>query len=127
MASEYRTPQGIGTQGITRSGYRYPIGRPPNSLRLESDAVQDNFARCRSDLEVFRENVKFVIYMRGYSATQVFRELSRHGIRGCRQSFYSDNLKKSFPSVLYISTFARVLGVPTWMLLHPDIESVFRP
>lgn len=127
MASDRRTPRDIGTQGITRSGYRYTMGRPPNSLRLDGDVVHDNFTRCRSDLEVFRENVKFVIYMRGYSTTQVFKELARHGISGCRQSFYSDNLKKSFPSVLYISTFARVLGVPTWMLLHPDIEQVFQP
>lgn len=126
MTSDCNTPKRTSAQGTSRSHYRYPTGKPKHTLELTGDVIADNNVRCRDDLWTFKENVKWVCFKRGYSLTQVVREMRAHGVRVRRETLFERDLRR-YPSAIYISTFARVLGVPTWMLLHPDIESVFQP
>lgn len=125
MASEYPRLRGIDGQGITHRHYRYPTGTPRNQLVLSGEVIADNHNRCVEDMLLFKENVRWVAWKRGYSLTQVCRELNEHGVKVRRSTLLEKDLRR-YPSVLYVSTFARVLGVPTWMLLHPEIEQVFQ-
>lgn len=125
MTSDCNTPKRTSAQGTSRSHYRYPTGAPRNQLVLTGEVIPDNHSRCVDDMHLFKENVKWVCFKRGYSLTQVCRELNAHGVKVRRSTLLERDLRR-YPSVLYVSTFARVLGVPTWMLLHPDIEQVFQ-
>ena len=56
--------------------------------------------------------------------TQVFNELRSHGIMVSRNALLAKD-RRSLMGLLYVSTFARVLNVPTWVLLHDNIEAVW--
>lgn len=75
-------------------------------------------------MDIFKENVRWVTWKRGYSLTQVCKELNNHGVKVRRSTLLEKGLRR-YPSVLYVSTFARVLNVPTWVLLHDNIEAVW--
>jgi hypothetical protein len=92
---------------------------------LTGDVAEANFDRYNDDLTLFKRNLKFVVNKRGYTITQVYKELNRHGVRVSRESMLEKGRVRKMVSLLYMSTFARVLDVPTWVLFSEDIEAVW--
>jgi len=125
MESKSSTPTRMHGQSRTYTPRAYPSKKPRNIFTLQGDVVSANFDRYRADMNLFKRNLKFVIHKRGYSVKQVYAELNRHGVNVNREAMvrYKDVTK--MVSLLYMSTFARVLDVPTWVLFSDDIEAVW--
>lgn len=87
----------------------------PENLR---ELIVDHIA---GDMERMRYNIKFVCFMRGYSLTYAIKCFSEHGIKFDRQSLIYGG-RKIAVSLLYLSTWALVLEVPTWLLLSESIQ-----
>ena len=87
--------------------------------------TDDNFAianmiYCKSALDVFRFNVKSAILSAGSSVNSFFKQLNATGLKIDRCNFISGNLR-FFPSILWVGTFARCLGLQTHQLLDPSL------
>ena len=104
---------------------RYPVTKSRNTLTLPDNQIAQDFQRAFEDNCLLVENIKFVVFQRGYSLTRLSDELHRVGIKFSRSSFLQRRKagwRGRYPSLLMLSTFALILEVPTWMLLSEDIE-----
>ena len=125
MTSDYQTPTKAHGQSRTYTPRAYPSKKPKNDFTLHGDVVSANFDRYRSDMNLFKRNLKFVIHKRGYSVKQVYAELNKHGVKVNREAMVRYKDVRKMVSLLYMSTFARVLDVPTWVLFSEDIEAIW--
>ena len=90
----------------------------PESFRLET------YARNKSDLALLRKNIQYITYHRGFSLAYVIREVRKEGIRINREAIVrKEGGRKISVSLLYISTWALILQVPTWLMLSDQIEA----
>lgn len=86
-----------------------------------------NGERSAYDSSLFRGNVRFITSQKDQpSLRAIFREFKEHGLGASRTKFISPTANLHAPRLTFISTFARVLGVPTWLLLSEDIETDWR-
>jgi hypothetical protein len=125
MESKSSTPTRTHGQSRTYTPRAYPNKPPSKMFLLTGDVAEANFDRYNDDLTLFKRNLKFVVNKRGYTITQVYKELNRHGVRVSRESMLEKGRVRKMVSLLYMSTFARVLDVPTWVLFSDDIEAVW--
>lgn len=106
----------------SRRPAQFPRIASVNSLKLPIDLRSAVDGRTAGDMERLRYNIRFVCFARGYSLTYVINQLKKEGISFHRNSIMYGGRKRSV-STLYLSTWAFVLDVPTWLLLSESIES----
>lgn len=115
-------------KGLTRKAV-YNVNKStqkPINTEIEP-FVAANFDIASNDLLVFRTNVKFIIQHCNWSIAGFFRSLNKAGIKTARENFiYGNNYNKFFPSILFISTFARLLGVSTSDILSENLPDLVK-
>ncbi len=76
------------------------------------------------DMSRLRFNIKFVIHKRQSNVTHFCKELKSVGIKVSRNGIVSGGSQFSV-QLMYITTMALALRVPTWLMIHPNIESIW--
>lgn len=82
------------------------------------------FLQLALDMEQLRFNIKYLAYKRGSNVAQLCRDLHSVGIRTSRDGIVRGTRRFSV-QLQYITTMALALRVPTWVMIHPNIESIW--
>lgn len=90
----------------------------------DSIAIQ-NFDFAKPDIFLFRNNVKEAVRYTGISFTKFWSYAKANGIPTCRRSFGSTQ-RFSFPSYLFLATFARLLGIHMKYLLDENLPELLK-
>lgn len=94
-----------------------PLPQPTNLTEL----VREQLAL---DMERLRYNIRFIVHKRGSNLFQFVKEMHKVGIKTSREGIVRGNRRWSV-QLLYITTMALALRVPTWLMIHPNIESIW--
>ena len=94
------------------------------SLELSIGIREHTLEQLASNMEHLRFNIKYLAHKRRTNVTQLCRELHAVGIRVSRKGITIGGNKRSV-QLTYITTMALALRVPTWLMIHPDIESIW--
>lgn len=107
--------------------------RKPNAVRLviktislaqPSNLIELVNEQLPMDMACLRFNIKFIVNKRGSNVFQFCKELHRVGIKVSRGGIVRGGRKRSV-HLLYLTTMALALRVPTWVMIHPNIESIW--
>ena len=79
-----------------------------------------NFELATKEVQTFKYNVKTAIRQSDCSIVNFFKRLNSLDVKICRENFLYKELK-FYPSILYVTTFARCLGLQTHQLLDPSL------
>jgi hypothetical protein len=79
-----------------------------------------NFELATNYVNVFKNNVCAALKHSGHSTRSFFRLLNSRGLKTNRENFLYKELK-FYPTILFICTFARCLGLQTHQLLDPSL------
>lgn len=91
-----------------------------NVYTVNDDFALINFAFSASDCKTIATNVKAAIMQSNTSIVSFFRQLNKLGVKTKRENFIYKELR-FFPSILWVGTFARCLGLQTHQLLDPSL------
>ncbi len=100
---------------------RFTKGKP---FPLCSNMREVVFLQLALDMERLRYNIKYIAHKRGSNVAQLCRDLHSVGIKTSRDGIVRGNRRFSV-QLQYITTMALALRVPTWLMIHPDIESIW--
>lgn len=100
----------------------FPAIPSAKALHLPSDLKAQCMERHKADIERMRYNIKYVTWHMGYSLTDVIRKAKSEGVSFNRVAIVMGS-KKDNVKLLYISSWALILGVPTWLMLSDNIEA----
>ena len=94
-----------------------PLVQPPNLRDMVWGYLAD-------DMQLLRNNLKWIIWKRGANVSHFCREMHKVGIMVSRKGITQGGDRFSV-QLQYITTMALALRVPTWVMIHPDIASVW--
>lgn len=94
-----------------------PLVQPTNLRDMVWDYLAD-------DMQTLRNNLKWIIWKRGANVSHFCREMHKVGIKVSRKGITQGGDRFSV-QLMYITTMALALRVPTWLMIHPNIESVW--
>ena len=94
-----------------------PLVQPPNLRDMVWGYLAD-------DMQTLRNNLKWIIWKRGANVSHFCREMHKVGIKVSRKGITQGGDRFSV-QLMYITTMALALRVPTWLMIHPDIESIW--
>lgn len=97
--------------------YQIPETREPEVLA--------NFNHTRPVAEQFKRNVQLAVQSCNVSFRTFFKVLQANGVKMTREAWYCDRMNR-FPSLLYIGTFSRLLGIETHYLLRSDFTDLLQ-
>ena len=107
----------VSTQ-VTKQKRQYNAEK--NVYTVNDDFALINFAFSASDCRTIATNVKAAIMQSNTSIVSFFRQLNKLGVKTKRENFMYKELR-FFPSILWVGTFARCLGLQTHQLLDPSL------
>ena len=96
----------------------------PKPLQLPPDFREVILEQLSVNMALLRFNIKFVVNKRGSNVTSFCRDLKSAGIFVSRFGIVTGGRKRSV-QLTYVTTMALALRVPTWVMIHPDIASVW--
>lgn len=79
-----------------------------------------NFELATNYVRLFKTNVNTALKASGYSSRSFFRHLNNSGLKTGRENFLYKELR-FYPSILFITTFARCLGISLHHLFDPSL------
>lgn len=100
---------------------RYSKGK---LLELSPLLREETLVQLDANMERLRYNIKYLAHKRRTNVTQLCRELHAVGIRVSRKGITIGGNKRSV-QLTYLTTMAIALRVPTWVMIHPNIESIW--
>ena len=77
-----------------------------------------NFELATNYVRLFKTNVSAALKASGYSTRSFFKHLNNSGLKTGRENFLYKELR-FYPSILFITTFARCLGISLHHLFDP--------
>lgn len=94
-----------------------PLVQPPNLRDMVWGYLAD-------DMQLLRNNLKWIIWKRGANVSHFCREMHKVGIMVSRKGITQGGDRFSV-QLQYITTMALALRVPTWLMIYPNIESIW--
>ena len=79
-----------------------------------------NFELATKQVCTFKQNVKAAVRYSEYSIVNFFKRINSLDVKIGRENFLYKELK-FYPSILFVCTFARCLGLQTHQLLDPSL------
>ena len=101
----------------SKSRYQIPEIREPEGLA--------NFEHTKPVAIQFKKNVQEAVCSCDISFRTFFKVLQSNGIRSTREAWYMDKIQR-FPSLLYVGTFSRILGIEPHYLLRSDFTELLK-
>jgi hypothetical protein len=96
----------------------------PKPFSLSMELREQTLERLVGVMSSLRFNIKFVALKRGSNVSQLCRDLHSVGIMVSREGIVRGGGKRSV-QLTYVTTMSIALNVPVWVLLHPDIASIW--
>jgi len=103
----------------------YKVSKARKKHVVPDEIAIQNFNFARPDIFLFRTNVKEAVKYTGISFTKFWAYAKANGIPTCRRSFGSMQ-RFSFPSYLFLATFARLLGIQMKYLLDENLPELLK-
>lgn len=100
---------------------RFTKGKP---FELSLSLRDDTLDQLSCNMAFLRFNIKYLSHKRGSNVAQLVRDLAKVGINVSRKGITYGGYKRSV-QLTYLTTMALALRVPTWVMIHPDIESIW--
>lgn len=100
---------------------RFTKGKP---FTLSKTLRDDTLEQLAVNMALLRFNIKYLSHKRGSNVAQLCRDLTSVGIKISREGIVKGGYKRSV-QLTYLTTMALALRVPTWVMIHPDIESIW--
>jgi len=109
---------------FTRKPNAVPRFTNGKSFELSPTLRDDVLEHLDSNMALLRYNIKYLAYRRGSNVAQLVRDLAKVGINVSRKGITYGGYKRSV-QLTYLTTMSIALRVPTWVMIHPNIESVW--
>ena len=77
----------------------------------------------RPDILLYKKNVRAVLLYCGVSFRSFWEIAKRNGVTVSREGFFRIEMLR-FPSYLWLGTFSRLIGVPVYRLLDPNLPEL---
>ena len=84
-----------------------------------------NFELATNYVRLFKTNVSAALKASGYSTRSFFKHLNNSGLKTGRENFLYKELR-FYPSILFVTTFARLLGVSTADILSDELPELVK-
>ena len=108
----------------TRKADAVPRFTKGKSFALSPNLRDDTLEQLASNMALLRFNIKYLSHKRGSNVAQLCRDLKTVGIKVSREGIVKGGYKRSV-QLTYLTTMALALRVPTWVMIHPNIESIW--
>lgn len=100
---------------------RFTKGKP---FELSQELREETLDQLSINMALLRFNIKYLAHKRGSNVAQLCRDLYKVGINVSRKGITYGGHRRSV-QLTYLTTMSLALRVPTWVMIHPNIESIW--